>query len=115
MTPDLFQHAAERRDLGMERAATKAGDDWTEYAKAFVRDYLRTHTTMFCDDLWTAGMVRPSSPRGLGQIMRHAQLAGWCSLQVDRQGCILAKRSTSSNLTLKPVWRSHLYEERRKV
>jgi hypothetical protein len=96
--PELDFSARARRDDGLRRVEDNAGA-WIDEAFAFVAAYLRAHETLFCDDLWSAGLRRPSNPKALGAVMVRAARAG---LMV-REGY---RPSVASNLAPKPVWRS---------
>lgn len=100
--------ATRRREDGIARSQRAAGADWSERALAFVREYLRTHATLFVDDLWSAGLEEPTSPRALGAVMLTAQRRGWMA-EYRHGEWIYARPSVRSNGQLKRVWRSHLY------
>lgn len=98
--------ARSARDLGMMRAERHAGEDWAEYADRFIRWYARDHREVFVDDLWEAGLEEPASPRALGPRMLAAVRSGI----LEKTGEY--RPSVRSNLTVKPVWRSTIYEHR---
>lgn len=101
--------AQAKRDAGIAHAAMGSGERWRGYAIAFLKRYLETHATLFVDDLWTAGLQKPHSPRALGAVIQHASRYGWCVQVKTPDGCIAARPSVRSNMQLKPVWRSRLY------
>ena len=98
----------EKRDAGVKLSSDNSGEIWKEYAIGFIKDYLKNHHNLFCDDLWSAGLAIPSSPRGLGAVIKHASREGWIQEQTTN-GCILARPSVRSNLALSRVWKSNLY------
>jgi len=101
--------AQARRDTGIAHASRGAGETWRAYAIAFLEDYLKTHTTLFVDDLWRAGLNEPASPRALGAVVQHASRSGWCVQVKTPEGFVAARPSVRSNMQLKPVWKSRLY------
>ena len=107
----LFDYVNQRRQQGIERAATSAGDAWTREATVFVRDYLVSNPTLFTDDLWAAGLPRPTSKRALGSVLQQASRAGWMTKKTADTGETLALPSAASNGQLKAVWRSELYPQ----
>tara|TARA_R110002153_G_scaffold171440_1_gene324287 strand:+ start:703 stop:1035 length:333 start_codon:yes stop_codon:yes gene_type:complete len=108
---NLFDYVNQRRQQGIERAATSAGDAWTREATAFVRGYLIKNPSLFVDDLWAAGLPRPTSPRALGSVLQQASRAGWMTKKTADTGEILAMPSAASNGQLKAVWKSELYPQ----
>lgn len=105
---ELWKSADQRRKSGVEQSAETSGESWKDYAVEFVRRYLRTHAELFVDDLWTAGLIEPRSPRALGAVIQEAVKRGWIKEQALANG-VLAKPSVRSNLQLKRVWRSLLF------
>ena len=101
--PTLFDAAA-ARDAGIDRAVATSGPEWLEYAIEFVHQFCRDRVEVFCDDIWDAGLARPESPRAFGQVMKHAIRSGWI-VKTDR-----ARPSRSSNLALRQVYTSTIYE-----
>lgn len=108
MSNEAVKHAQQKRDIGMDRSIAKCGWKWREYALGFLEEYCRTHETVFVDDLWNAGLMKPKSPRGLGAVMTHAKRAGWI-VPLKHDGFVLARPSVHSNQQLKGVWRSCIY------
>ena len=104
-----LRDARKRGEEGANRAADASGEEWVEYARAFLYKYLTSHQYMHVDDLWDAGLDTPVSPRGLGQIMMYAARKGWMR-QMTHMGCVLAQSSVRSNGQLKAVWESLLYK-----
>lgn len=96
------------RDKGIQQSSETSGDAWKAYAVDWLERYCMTHETVFVDDIWTAGLDRPKSPRALGAVMQHAIREHWITPMVER-GYVLAKPSRNSNMQLKPVWRSAIY------
>lgn len=93
---------------GIENSANSAGAKWVAEANLFLNDYLQNNPSLFCDDLWVAGLERPSSPRALGHVIRHAAKLNWIE-EIRHDNGIVAKQSNSSNRQLKRVWKSLLY------
>jgi len=107
MTPTLFDlptaaDAADRRDTGIAAAVYAAGD-WVAYATEYVHAYLIDHHYLFVDDVWTHGLARPTSPRAFGQVMKTALRNGWMTKTSE------ARPSVNSNLSLRSVYRSTIY------
>ena len=105
--------ARHRRDEGIEKSATGAGDDWISYATKFVHDYLLKHQHMHVDDLWDSGLKAGPSDRGLGQVIKHAVKQEWIEKIIIRTDAAhadcVARPSVRSNMQLKPVWWSLIY------
>jgi hypothetical protein len=107
MNTQLEFEAREGRDRGMILSSEKSGEAWRYYAIDFLERYLRTHETMFTDDLWEAGLEKPESPRALGVVIQFARKRGWMEdIRID--GGILARESVSSHMALNRIWRSRL-------
>ena len=86
------------------------GPEWNAYALEFVRKYAMTHELVFCDDVWRAGLKRPTSPRGFGGVMKNAELAGYIGKWFIQHGYYVAKDSKASKGGPKPVWISKIYK-----
>lgn len=101
------QAAAERRDAGMDRAATTAGPSWAAMAYEWLRTYLRQHQFFHVDEFWdwslSRGMDMGPSPRGFGAVIQRAARDG---LMTKTR---ISMPSVRSNLSPKPVWRSATY------
>ena len=96
---------------GMDAAARTNGEPWNEYAEQFIRDYIREHRLMHVDDLWKAGLEKPTNLRGLGQVVsRLAKAKLICKIPVPNvPGAYAAKGSNKSNGQCKFVWWSTAY------
>jgi hypothetical protein len=108
MTPTLFDlptttEAEARRDAGIAAAVYAAGD-WVAYATDYVHAYLTDHHYLFVDDVWAHGLARPTSPRAFGQVMKTALRNGWMTKTSE------ARPSVNSNLSLRAVYRSAIYD-----
>lgn len=110
MTLPLFQtgahgieRAVERRSEGIARAAETAGEAWHREALAFLRKYARCHETIFCDDLWAAGLPPSTQPKALGALIVRAKKAGVLGEVVGY------RKSAGSNMSAKPVHASLLW------
>lgn len=105
-TDDQIRSATEAQHAGMARTDEAAGEEWREYADDFIYAYLVTHKYLFVDELWDAGLQGPegASDRALGPRFRHAADAGWMVKTGE------ARKSVRSNMQLKPVWRSRVFE-----
>lgn len=107
--PDLFEYAETAAARGIRTAAENSGDAWTICALEFVRRYLTTHPELFTDDLWSAGLPEPRSPRALGAVLQAAARKRWMEEQRTPAGNIAARPSARSNGQLKRVWKSNLF------
>ena len=101
--PSVAQ-AALRAEVGIEMAQRTAGERWRDDAISFIMEYARTHSEVFCDDLWAAGLPSSESDRALGSVMR----------QLSRMGVLVnsgEQRTSvrSNNSSAKVVWRSMVY------
>ena len=104
-----FDAVNERRDNGIQMSSEASGEEWSEYAIEFVRNYLIRNSTLHVDALWQAGLSVPVSQRALGGVMQHVIRSGWVTKIVTTEGYTAAMPSMSSNQQLKPVWRSMLF------
>jgi hypothetical protein len=93
------------KQTGIEQSSRRSGEDWKAYAIDFLESYCQSHKTVFVDDLWNAGLIKPVSPRALGAVMQHAARESWIVEQTDA-GCVLARPSSASHGQLKRVWKS---------
>jgi hypothetical protein len=100
---EQLELAAEKRDVGMAVVDKAASEEWKEYADDFILLYLMNNETLFVDDLWDAGLRVPKSSRALGPRIMAASKKGW----MERSGDY--RKSVRSNLSEKPVWKSHLH------
>lgn len=100
--------ARESATEGIENSANSAGAKWISESILFLKDYLENNPSLFCDELWEAGLERPASPRALGHVIQHAAKLGWIG-EIRHVNGIVAKPSNSSNRQLKRVWESLLY------
>lgn len=97
-----------RRSEGMRSAEDNVDEQWYRGAVAFITKHARGSEEIFCDDLWKAGLEIPREARALGPVIMQCVRDG----VLERSGRYRA--STASNMTPKPVWRSLLYQGRRK-
>ena len=106
--PISIEEARAARDLGIARGDAAATEAWTHEADGFLYHYLMTNSSMFCDDLWDAGMpVPPGDMRKIGGVYKRAFLAGL----MEKSG--ETRPSVRNNMGHKPVWTSLIYEEER--
>lgn len=98
---------------GIERSSDRAGAEWRIMATKFLHKYCTQNGDVFVDDLWNAGLEKPSSPRALGMVMKDAVKSGWLKEQTYG-GFVLAKPSKNSNMQLKRVWRSEFFRPEQK-
>ena len=105
----LLKIAEHQRDDGIQRSRDSSGEEWHEYALEFVRQYLRRNRTLHVDQLWRAGLQEPTSPRALGAVMQEAAKRNWITA-IRAHGGTVARPSTRSNMQLKPLWKSELFE-----
>lgn len=109
-SPQARKRAAERRDLGMERAETHANrvtPEWTERATEIFRTYCEHREEDFLTEnfiVWARekyNFVAPKDGRAWGSIVSRAARIGWIT-------CIGSDPAVTSNLGLKKKWRSNL-------
>lgn len=106
-----MEDAIARGVAGGDTAAANSGAEWIGYATGFVEQWLRTHRTLFCDDLWAAGLIEPESLRAFGAVLAAAARNGWMEkIPVGVGGAVMARPSVRSHGQLKPVWRSLVFE-----
>lgn len=93
--------AAERRDSGMAAVDAAADPEWRRRAYEALVRYLETHGEFFVDEFWLAAdLEEPREARALGPVVQQAAREGL----MEKSGEF--RKSTASNLTEKPVWRS---------
>ncbi len=90
--------AVERRETGLSRVERGADPEWLARAFEFIRTYCQTHHTVFCDDLWAAGLQPPREARALGPVMLRARREGLISHSGQY------RPSVQSSMAPKPVW-----------
>lgn len=100
MPGKTLKQAQAAQDDGVAASVAASGDEWQEYAVMYVKNYLRTHNLLFCDDVWAEGLEVPVSPRAFGAVMRKAISAGWMRPSGAH------RRSKSSNNSMRPVYLS---------
>ena len=100
-----YTMAATKRDAGMSQVDEATDDWWKVYADEFIHQYLVKHPSLFVDDLWATGLIPPKSPRALGPRIAKAARNEW----IRSTGTF--RKSVNSNLSVKPVWVSLIYEE----
>lgn len=106
---DLFGDAYQARvRQAIEDSAESCGDQWINYAIAFLKWFLERHDTMHVDELWDAGLQEPKSPRGLGLVIQHAARNGWMEKITAGEDMVCCRPSVRSNGQMKAVWRSRL-------
>ena len=102
-----IKRAKARRDEGIARAEAGADDEWKVVALETLHEYLQSHRTFFCDDLWLeTKLPRPREARALGPVILNAARRGWMVKSEDY------RPSTASNMTPKPVWISRIFRSR---
>lgn len=95
--------AVAARDAGIEQAWNGADDTWREHAWTFIVSYLRTHRTMFADDLWTDGLPPTRENRALGGLIMRARARGLIVASGDM------RVSVRAHAQMHTVWRSLIY------
>ena len=103
-----YQDVVKDRDEGMKKSEEMSGEEWCAYALAFVHSYLQVRPTLFCDDLWEAGLRKPKSPRALGSVIKKASKNGWMRPLTTSGGMTLCRKSKTSNMQFKAVWHSNI-------
>jgi hypothetical protein len=98
--------AAARREAGMETAEASAGEEWNAEALGFIERYAQEHDELFVDDLWEAGLTPPANRKALGPVLMRTARVGL----IEKTGEY--RPSRSSNLSVKPVWRSRVRGQR---
>ena len=104
-----FDHAKRARDDALERVERNAMEAWKREALAAVERTCRELPEFFADDIWDRGLDSTREDRALGPIMRTAARNGWC-VKTDR-----VRPSKRSHLSGKPVWKSLIYGQERKL
>lgn len=89
---------------GIARAAAKATEKWKRDAYDFLMAYLVDHARVFVDDLWEAGLPHTDDDRALGALFRVLAGRGFMVKTGE------FRKSTRSNSSEKPVWRSTIYK-----
>lgn len=96
---------------GMERAVRHSGEEWKEYALAFVEKYCETHRHVFVDDIWDAGLEEPEQPLAIGGVINSASHKGWIQpLRHGKYYCTLPS-NRRGHTQQKQVWESLIYKE----
>ena len=92
--------AESKRDEALARVEANADEEWLDYAKARLLEYLQCHETMFTDDFVESIEWKPRELRALGPVFLHAARQKW----MRKSGRF--RKSIRSNMTEKPVWDS---------
>lgn len=96
--------SGQRRDHALAAVEAAADPDWMAQAWDVLVEYLRTHAEFFVDDFWNdTGLAKPREARALGPLVMRAARQ---DLMV-KSGVF--RKSTASNMTEKPVWRSLIH------
>lgn len=90
----------------VEQVEANASDLWIAQARETVEELARTRATFFADDVWLAGLPKPSEARALGAVMVWAKTERLIAPTADfvpsaQPGCHGVPRR---------VWRSLVYE-----
>lgn len=94
-----------RRDVGVAQVEANADDDWLTDAFDALVAYLQHNEEFFVDDWWKRTQLRrPRESRALGPVVMKAARDGL----MEKSGGF--RKSTASNLTEKPVWRSLIFQ-----
>lgn len=96
--------ARTRADQALAAVEANADPRWMDTAWAALVEYLETHTEFFVDDFWsTTKLERPRESRALGPLVLRAGR----ERLMEKSGQF--RKSTASNMTEKPVWKSLIY------
>jgi hypothetical protein len=68
--------ALQGKAKGMAQVSANADPDWKDYAWDWVIEYLKSHPTMFHDDLWEEGLVKPRELRASGPLINKMNRKG---------------------------------------
>lgn len=82
-----------------------ADNNWAEVAYALVRQVAETQLEFTPDDVWKAGLKKPSEARALGGVMRRAHREGL----IEKTGRVQPTTQPESHRTDVTVWRSLIY------
>lgn len=102
---DLFTAAEEARDAALVSAERNAPPEWKDVAFEFVTEYLRTHETMFVEDLWEAGLEKPHEMRAVGAVIMRVARLGMIVKSERRRPRVLGHATEGI------VWRSLVFED----
>lgn len=95
--------AARQRDTALAAVAVNADPQWMAVAFDTLVQWLRTHQTFFCDEIWDAGLDEPRESRALGAVIQRAAREGLMCKSGE------FRKSVRSNLSEKPTWTSLIY------
>lgn len=90
----------------LDRVEQNASQEWIERARATVEQLARDHPTFIADDVWLAGLPKPSEARALGSIMKWAAEAGLIVGTAD----FIPSSQRGSHCVPRRVWRSLVYQ-----
>lgn len=103
---DLFQYAAELRDLGMTRAEEAAGPMFSALAFAAIRRVAQQQATVHVDDVLRECSVRPSSPNAWGAVWMKAIKSGLICRTGEARRC---RTDPNKHAHTYPVYKSMIY------
>lgn len=106
---DLFDHARDKRDEGMQRAAEHADavhDNWTVVAYSFLLSFARRNEFFISEEVSGASkealLPQPPSDRAWGSVYTKARKSG--IIVQDGFG-----RSARRHASICPRWRSRIF------
>lgn len=97
-----YAEARSARAEGLRRVEAGTDPAWAIAAWNFLMDYIETHETVFCDDLWEAGLPIPRELRALGPIFTRAARLGLITKTNQ------FKKSVRSHLGTKAIWQVNI-------
>lgn len=103
--PTLFEAAMIRRDRAMKQVEENADEVLLEQWWQFLKRYLRSNRTLFCDEFMAASPCRPlANSRALGPLYVRAAREGLMRKTETY------RPSVRSNLSPKVVWESLIFD-----
>lgn len=94
------------RDAALERVEDHANENWLDFAKHVIEQVALSNMTFISDDIWNAGLGKPSEARVIGTVIRWAQREGL----IEQTDQFIPSAQPGSHCVPRRVWRSLVFE-----
>ena len=102
---DLFA-ARKARDEAIRRVSDHAGTQWLEAAKSALVSVAKSRPEFIADQIWEAGLSKPSEARALGAVVRWALTEGI----ISDSGRYSKSAQPGLHCSPRKVWTSRLFD-----
>lgn len=95
---------------GIDKSSATSGEEWRAYAMGFIFEYCQTHSEVFVDDLWGAGLIEPYTPLSIGSAIRRARTNGWIKPLMLGDYYLTKISHAHGHTQQKQVWKSLIFQ-----